>query len=303
MLMDISFIYMMFVLAVLAFVFGFFGSYWFFKRWGGPVVRQFINLRRKAKAIILQLAPDNLWRFIPVTEKFGNFWKTPEGVVAVTPEHIHPVVGLSQMVIQNTLAADPNDAFSYYALQLAEKSPDKPPQLNEIITYLKKREEALEDIINAVVNIKSNKDTIRSAAESIMAKRSIPISDELAYQAIAQRLYDAVSTDAKEYSNELARVKEALKITAQPKEWEFVTDETGNVIDVVSNEILEADDFFALTPAGTVNDVQTVTQRNEAVAVKEAQFTMNSAMKYITVGVVIFIVLVALAYFLKSQGL
>jgi hypothetical protein len=304
MLIDTSFIYALFVFAVIALVIGFFGSYKIFQWLGGFPAKQILQIRKKAQSVIFQLAPNNLWRFIPVVSKWGNVWNTPEGSITVTPQHIHPTVGLAQSVIEYTLSADPNEAFVFYATQLAGKDKSaSPPQLNEIVTFLKKREAALTDIIEAVNAVKSNRMTLNDAVIQIMEKRAVPPIDGVAYHTIAQRLSAALNDGMGEYLNELGRVKEALKITVQPKAWEFETNAVGDIVNVVSNETLEADDFMALTPAGTVNDVQTVSQRNEAVAVKESQFTMNTAMKYITIGVVIFIALVSLAFFLKSQGL
>lgn len=301
MLVDLAFIYSLFVLAVISMIVGLVIGYYAFKKWTGVVSQQFLSARRKVQSIVIQLAPNNMWRFIPVSKKFGNVWYTEDGPITVTAAHVHPLVGMMPTVIETTLSAEPNEQFAAYAADLAAKSP-KPPQLIDIVTFLKKREAALSDVINAVVNINAGKSNLRDAVEQIMIKRKVPIQDELAYQAIAQRLDAAVKSKAQDYMAEFQRVTTALTITKPAKTFDFKTNELGDVIDVVSKETLEADDFLALTPAGTVNDVQTVSQRNEAVAVKEAMFSMNSAMKYITFAVVIFIILAGLAFFLKSQG-
>lgn len=296
---DENLVYGLVVLAFIMMAVGMLIGYKFLKRSAGAPATEVLNARKKGLSMVFQLAPNNLWRFIPVISKFGNTWFTMEGAISVTKDFLHPLVGSAPIIIETTLTSDPNDTFSNYANQLAQQS-GVPPSLNEIITFLDKRKTALTDLITAVDNIKTN-NNLRGETEALMAKRNIPLMDDLAYQSIAERLSAAINTGgALEYIQELGRVNDALKITKDEKIFEFVKNPMGDVVDVVSKETITIDDFVALTPAGTVQDVQTVAQRNEAVAVKEGQFTINSAMKYVAIGVVIFIALVGLAYFVKS---
>jgi hypothetical protein len=296
---DVNVIYFLFVMAVIAMIGGLIIGYAVLRRMTGPIAQQFMVARRRVQSLVLQLAPNNLWRFIPVIKKFGNIWYTEEGPIRVTAAHVHPTVGLLPTVIENTVAADPNDDFAFYANQLAAQNQNKLPSLVDIIVFLKDREKSLKDILGVVVDIKNGRLTTREAVETIMEKREVPREDGFAYQSILNRIEVAIETDGKEYVDELERVTKALKISVQPKDFELVRSESGDIVDVVSNEVLEADDFISLTPAGTVADVQTVAQRNEAVAVKEAMFTMPQAMLWITIGVVIFIVLAGVAFLIR----
>jgi len=296
---DITYIYLLVALAVMVIPIGLLIGYKFIKRSVGDPAVQILDARKKQQSLILQLAPNNLWKIIPVIKKFGNTWFAADGPISITKDYLHPLVGAAPVIIENTLSSDPNDTFSFYANQLATQSGAKPPTLPEIVTFLDKREIALSDLIIAVNNIKSG-NSLRSETEELMVKRNVRVEDEIAYQAIAQRLDDAVKSGTVQYMQELARVRDALKITKDDKTFDFVKNPVGDVIDVVSKETITIDDFVALTPAGTVQDVQTVAQRNEAVAVKEGQFTINSAMKYVAIGVVIFIGLVGLAYLVRS---
>jgi hypothetical protein len=295
---DIDFIYLLVILAVAAMLVGLLLGYRIIKRTIGDPAQQLLKSKGKAQSFMLQLAPNNLWRMVPVLKKFGNRWFTADGSITVTTDHVHSLVGAFPTVIENTVASDPNDAFARYAGQLAANS-SKPPKITEIVTYLTKRKQALSDLTESIQNLKDGK-SIQEVTEQMMTKRKIPLVDPIAYQAIAQRLWAGYKSGGQEYVQELARVNEALKITKDERPFEFVTDEMGDVIDVVSKETITVDDFIALTPAGTVQDVQTVAQRNEAVAVKESQFSMNQAMKYLVIGVVVFIALVGAAYFFKT---
>jgi hypothetical protein len=234
---------------------------------------------------------NKLWRLIPV-KRSGNIVTVDSTNIYVQPDAVHPFIGGTPIIVTHTLdAGELTPEFIYYSNKFANDS-GRAVSLVEVVQRLKDMDKSVSLVVDIVNRFRNKKIGLDAAVSEYSHAFNMPDYNRGKVTNMITKAASSVD-GTKPYLEELRQITKALKITTGlSRAWKTENDENGNVVRVFSQELLSSDELIDLAPVGNgIDDLETVIRRNEVAAVKDTEFNPSQGIKYIVVGVVVFIVM------------
>jgi len=329
---DPTFLTELYVLAFILFVIGVIGGLVFFRRRLGPAGLVMWMAKRKRTPILLHEGKDGILRFWNTVRSFAGNWRAgrkremtilPESksvtqIVKGPPLGMASANGVATLPVKFLYYADRfTDYFTRFGTGNTKMGPD---QVATYLANLRFREAEVRGILATITRVRNNEISVDDALNEMMAERGFSPDDEVNRDKLKKALLGAIESQGKSYEQELQRIAEEKKIQYKEHGWKIEWGQLGSrkqsglkrfFVKVASKPKFAVKyvytsipvtllNYISFMPGATIDDLQTALLESEQAAKLERTEDKSQQFKWITLGIVVFIIMIGMYAVLQT---